>query len=133
MSNESSPVSRRDFVAGTVVAAAALTCCGVPVEAAEGGTTFAAGEASKLKEGFNVAFLTAKKVILIKKGDTVFAETAVCTHRACTLKLMGADLKCACHGSMFDHDGKPTKGPAKDPLSRYGIELKGDKLTVDTS
>lgn len=131
-SGETSGVSRRTFVVGAAVAVGCLACGGATAMAASE-STFDAGEIKSFAEGFNDGFLKSHKVVIVRKGDTVYAESGVCTHKACTLKVVDATLRCPCHGSRFDLDGAPTKGPAHDPLPRYAVEVKGGRLFVDTN
>lgn len=94
---------------------------------------FDAGPLVGIQAGVTEKFIRSHKVAIIRVGSKVFAESAICTHKACSLKVINAELRCPCHGSKFDNDGKPTKGPAKDGLSRYGVAVKDGHLIVDTN
>jgi cytochrome b6-f complex iron-sulfur subunit len=59
--------------------------------------------------------------------------SAVCTHRGATLKLVNQQPRCPIHGSRFDDDGKPVKGPASTPLAHYGVRIDAGRLIVDKS
>lgn len=63
-----------------------------------------------------------------EKGDVV-AFTAICTHRGCTVKPSGAQLRCPCHGSVYDaFTGKNVSGPAPSPLAAVQVAVKGGKV-----
>src|SRR5512141_1604368 len=63
-----------------------------------------------------------------KKGDIV-AFTAICTHMGCTVAPSGAQLKCPCHGSVYDaFTGKNVSGPAPAPLASVPVSVSGDKV-----
>ena len=54
---------------------------------------------------------------VIRKGEKLFALTAICTHRKCKLTAEpDRSFYCKCHGSTFDPVGHVTTGPAKRDL-----------------
>ena len=81
---------------------------------------------SKLKDGeFAVypARNTAGKLLnyaLSRKNGVLKCFSTVCTHAGCVVQASRDDLWCPCHSSNFDaYSGKPTGGPAIDPLETY--------------
>jgi Rieske Fe-S protein len=59
----------------------------------------------------------ASGFFVVRRGPTLEALSAVCTHRRCTLKAEpNHSFYCKCHGSTFDPDGKVTEGPATHNL-----------------
>ena len=54
---------------------------------------------------------------VVRRGDKIFALSAICTHRRCKLTV-SADYSyyCDCHGSTFDPNGRVTEGPATRDL-----------------
>lgn len=72
---------------------------------------------------------------VIRRGDKLFALSAICTHRKCTLASEpDRSFYCKCHGSTFDAGGHVTKGPAKRDLpmlSAYTNEQ--GRLIIDVS
>ena len=54
---------------------------------------------------------------IIRRGDALFALSAICTHRKCKLNLQkNQSFFCPCHGSTFDAAGHVTEGPARRDL-----------------
>ena len=54
---------------------------------------------------------------IIRRGDKLFALSAICTHRKCKLTAEpDRSFYCPCHGSTFDPAGHVTEGPARRDL-----------------
>ena len=54
---------------------------------------------------------------IIRRGDQLFALSAICTHRKCKLTAEpDRSFLCPCHGSTFDPTGHVTEGPARRDL-----------------
>lgn len=54
---------------------------------------------------------------VVRKGEKLFALSAVCTHRKCKLIAEpDRSFYCKCHGSTFDPAGHVTEGPARRDL-----------------
>lgn len=63
-----------------------------------------------------------------RSGDIV-AFTAICTHKGCTVAPSGAQLKCPCHGSVYDaFTGKNVSGPAPRPLAPVQVTVADGKV-----
>lgn len=61
-------------------------------------------------------------VILVRKGDHIRAFNAKCTHLGCKLsRIEGEEVVCPCHGSRFNAEGRPVKGPAADELKELSV------------
>jgi Rieske Fe-S protein len=50
----------------------------------------------------------------------------ICTHLQCTVNVESAQLRCPCHGSTFDLEGKVLRGPAMQPLRRFPATVTKD-------
>ena len=72
---------------------------------------------------------------VIRQGDKLFALSAICTHRKCTLAAEpDRSFYCKCHGSTFDPGGHVTKGPAKRDLPVLAtFTNEQGQLVVDVS
>lgn len=67
-------------------------------------------------------FRTSHAFFIVREGDGVFAQSAICTHRDCLLSRWDGGFRCRCHGSTFTADGHVTRGPARRDLPRYAVE-----------
>ena len=59
------------------------------------------------------------RIFLVGRGgNKVTALDRRCTHLGClvTVAEHGEGFVCPCHGSRFDAQGRPTRGPATSPL-----------------
>jgi nitrite reductase/ring-hydroxylating ferredoxin subunit len=66
----------------------------------------------------------------------VYAMTLICTHQQCDMTSDGSvsdsGAVCNCHGSVFDANGDPVAGPARDPLEHYQVSIAASgEITVD--
>lgn len=77
------------------------------------------------------------KVWLVRKHTGEFyALYNECTHLQCSLAWDPSSerFRCPCHGSEFDLEGKPLKGPASKALERVHLKLDvSGQILVDTS
>ncbi len=61
---------------------------------------------------------------VIHRDKQVFALSAICTHKGCKVRLADdQSFYCKCHGSTFDRNGKVTKGPAIQNLSKLAVRV----------
>lgn len=134
-------MNRREFVSSVAGAAAAcyMCACGVSsalaADAAPVPATVDAGPVSAFaKDGLYDQQLKDNKIIIYSSKGRVYASTAACTHRKVLLKIVDGQARCPAHGSRFDTDGKPLKGPANKPLARFAVSIDADKhLIIDTT
>ena len=71
-----------------------------------------------------------ERLALLRSGDEIYALSLVCTHLGCTVNVTADGLDCPCHGSRFDRHGRVVRGPAGQPLARYGVRRSGGRLEV---
>jgi len=60
--------------------------------------------------------------VLIHNDSGFSALSLVCTHLGCTVAVNSDGFACPCHGSRFNSDGYPVKGPAAAPLKKLRVE-----------
>lgn len=74
-------------------------------------------------------------VVVARTASGLIALSPVCTHQGCTVPFSGAAqaFVCPCHGARFAPDGAVTGGPARDPLSRYALQVRNGRVLVDTN
>lgn len=73
-------------------------------------------------------------VVLIRRGDSLYALADRCSHRGCSLHEGSlnpdATLTCPCHGSTFELDGSIVKGPATSPQPAYDVRTRDGKIEL---
>src|SRR4051794_2261323 len=117
-------IDRREFIGLTVSSATLLVagCAGEHVSLV-GPRPIGPNHGSKIDvgaisdypiDGATDQFAKSDGVIVVRAGDRIYATSALCTHQACPLKLVGQQLRCPCHGSRFDLRGNVIKGPATE-------------------
>jgi nitrite reductase/ring-hydroxylating ferredoxin subunit len=73
-------------------------------------------------------------IVLVKRGDEIFALRDTCTHLGGPLsegKLEGDGIRCPWHGSRFClKDGRVLDGPAVFPERPFEVRVRGGKIEV---
>jgi Rieske Fe-S protein len=84
------------------------------------------------EDGYNQV-IDRRTVFLVKTGETeVTALDSTCTHLGCRVSWDAEteDLKCPCHGGVYDSTGAVKAGPPPAPLLRLMTRVEGDKVLV---
>ncbi|MEU5851485.1 Rieske (2Fe-2S) protein [Saccharopolyspora shandongensis] len=133
-------------VAGAAAGAAALAACGSgtgpqapqPSPAEPGtdaavsppGQPLAALSAVPVGEAVALTTQQGQPVIVSRPSDdTVVGFDGKCTHKGCAVAPQGAELRCPCHGSVFDaFTGAVKQGPAKTPLPKLEVKVENDQI-----
>ena len=141
-------LSRRNFVAATAVTIGCACACGEAFAAETDGKGDKEAQkdakdtgpkqvevgtvAEFAKDGVVDTWSKPNKFFIVRDAGRLYAPTAICTHKKCTIKIKNGAMTCPCHGSKFTPAGMPTGGPAKISLYRFGISAGQDgKITVD--
>jgi cytochrome b6-f complex iron-sulfur subunit len=72
-------------------------------------------------------------VIIINKNDGISVYSSRCSHLGCTINnLENNELVCPCHGSKYNLEGTPIKGPAIKPLEKlaFKVDEKTNQITI---
>lgn len=90
------------------------------------------GAAASFTPG-TLVVVDSHKLYVVRNDEGFFAMSSVCTHLGCMTRYDSGErmIRCPCHGSQFDEDGKVIGGPAPRPLVRKLCALEGDQLVVD--
>jgi Rieske Fe-S protein len=84
------------------------------------------------EDGYN-QIVERRVVLLVKTGEgQVTALDPTCTHLGCRVSwdAESKELRCPCHGGVFDHLGVVKSGPPPGPLSRLATKIDGDQILV---
>jgi Rieske Fe-S protein len=127
-----------DTLLWTSLAGAALSALAplpwylVPPKGVMRGRRVRLGKASALADGGAFKGHTGVKPVIVVRDGLLRAFDATCTHAGCTVDWDAAAriFTCHCHGAQFDREGKPTKGPAKEPLARVDFLEEGGEIVV---
>jgi len=76
-----------------------------------------------------------KPILIVNLKGKYYALGNVCTHMGCRLSdgvLEGENVKCPCHGSVFDvKTGKVVNGPAEKPEPAFQVKVEGNEILVN--
>ena len=143
---KSQSVTRRDFLKGTALAvgSAVVGFSEVSCVASTAPLVRATVESNMLRvetarqELLNVGdgiLLSAEEleypILLIKVAEGKFvALSTACMHLGCTVKKQPSVIRCPCHGSVYDLEGKVLNGPTERPLQQYEVRMSGTEAVV---
>ena len=71
--------------------------------------------------------------LIVRTAEGDFrAFSARCPHLNCTVQYDSdqRQIVCACHGGVFDLNGKNIAGPPPKPLTAYTVNVRGDEIVV---
>src|ERR1051325_1207952 len=71
-------------------------------------------------------------VFLVKSGGSVKAVSSTCTHPGCRARrdAEAQQLKCPCHGGVYDRTGAVVSGPPPAPLASIATRVDGDQVFI---
>lgn len=80
------------------------------------------------------AMVGEEPVLLVRRGEQIFALGAVCSHYGAPLeegKIVDGTIQCPWHASRFAlEDGRVREGPACAPLPAYDVRVAGGQIQV---
>lgn len=73
-----------------------------------------------------------RTVFLVKSADEVTALDPTCTHLGCRVSWDAGsqELRCPCHGGVYDVTGAVKAGPPPAPLPRLATRVDGSRILV---
>ena len=134
--------TRRRLLFSTGVTAAVVSACGFlgatarylsPNVLYEPPSRAPIGHPNEFPTG-TVTFLPDRRLFLFNSPAGFYTISSVCTHLGCNVRYVaGEGFACPCHGSLYDANGRVTRGPAPQPLAWFGLSLSPrGELVVDT-
>ena len=84
------------------------------------------------EDGYNQV-VDRRTVFLVRTGaDAVMALDSTCTHLGCRVSWdpESQELKCPCHGGVYDTMGQVKAGPPPSPLMRIQTRIEGNQVQV---
>jgi Rieske Fe-S protein len=71
-------------------------------------------------------------VFLVKSGERVTALSSTCTHLGCRVSWdsEAKQLKCPCHGGVYDRTGAVIAGPPPAPLATITTRVDGNQVFI---
>ncbi|WP_199433177.1 Rieske (2Fe-2S) protein [Qaidamihabitans albus] len=134
-------------VAGVAAGGAALAACGNGGDTSSSGYGDSGGGDSPapaadqplaalsdvpVGQGKAVTTPDGQDAIVSRPDETTVAGfSAVCTHQGCKVTPEGAELKCPCHGSVFDaFTGEVKNGPASEPLPAVNVKIENEQIVT---
>ena len=84
------------------------------------------------EDGYNQV-IDRRTVFLVRTGDAeVIALDSTCTHLGCRVSwdAENQELKCPCHGGVYDTLGQVKAGPPPTPLLRLETRVEGTQVQV---
>jgi Rieske Fe-S protein len=127
-------INRREFLvltAGFAAGCSSMENSGPP--AASRQRTVDTGPAGNFATDGVYAAFRGQGFFIVRRGDRLFALSAICTHRQCNLHVEpDRSFHCPCHGSTFDPRGHVTHGPARRdlPVFATSVNERGDLLVT---
>lgn len=129
--------TRREFCAGCCLLACGAALGAPPPEAGEDPPLKRTAETrAAMNPGAVKDYRKLGRFFLLADAAGIYALTAVCTHRGCTVNSAGEEgFDCPCHDSAYDKQGRVTQGPAQLPLRHLLVResAPGGFLDVDVS
>jgi len=106
----------------------------IPERKGEDPGSVVAAKVADMKPNTGVVFkFGSEPALLVMGADGQFkAFSAVCTHLDCTVRYR-PDLQkihCACHGGLYDLNGRNVSGPPPRPLAVYKVTVRGEEIVV---
>lgn len=91
----------------------------------------AAVEAAKATPAYEID----ERVLKGMTEDGIVALYQKCPHLGCRVPWCDTSqwFECPCHGSKYNRVGEKTGGPAPRGMDRFGFELSGGRMTIDTA
>jgi Rieske Fe-S protein len=106
-----------------------------PIAAVASGNEFVISGGGTLKKGQALAFRLPNQepgIVFVTDNGKLHALSAKCTHMGCVVEWQRerSDIRCPCHGSVFDAAGNVLSGPATKPLGTFKVRKQGNDALI---
>ena len=78
----------------------------------------------RVNNNIPVGLSISNEIIFFKTNNNLKIYSARCTHLGCQInKIENGEIVCPCHGSRYDKDGIPIKGPSIKALKKLDFHI----------
>ncbi len=85
----------------------------------------------RLSNAIPAGLSISDEVVFYKSDQEIKVFSARCTHLGCKINhIEGDEIVCPCHGSRYNTEGKPVKGPSVKRLKELDFELDQDEIII---
>lgn len=119
----------------TTAPTVSTTASGAPAGAGAGAASLATLAAIPVGSAVAAKDAAGKPIVVAQPAaGRAAAFSAICTHMGCTVAPAGKELRCPCHGSVFDAaTGTVVHGPAPAPLAAVPVHVRDGKVFAGTA
>lgn len=86
----------------------------------------------RLKNNIPSGLSISNEVVFYKTNSDLKVYSARCTHLGCKINhIEGDEIVCPCHGSRYNNNGEPIKGPSVKKLKELDFEIEQDEIIIN--
>ena len=86
----------------------------------------------RLKNNIPSGLSISNEVVFYKTNSDLKVYSARCTHLGCKINhIEGDEIVCPCHGSRYNNEGEPIKGPSVKKLKELDFEIEQDEIIIN--
>ncbi len=86
----------------------------------------------RLQNSIPAGLSITDEIILYKTAEELKVYSARCTHLGCKInQIEGEEIVCPCHGSRYNTEGEPIKGPSIKKLQSLEFEIDQDEIVIN--
>jgi len=86
----------------------------------------------RLKNNIPIGLSISNEVVFYKANGDLKVYSARCTHLGCRINhIEDNEIVCPCHGSRYNTEGVPIKGPSVKKLKELDFEIEQDEIIIN--
>lgn len=90
-----------------------------------------ANQELRLSKNIPSGLSISNEVIFYKTNQELKVYSARCTHLGCIInQVEGDEIVCPCHGSRYNTEGRPIKGPSIKKLKGLDFEFDQEEIVI---